>query len=430
MPRSSTRWDPSALAGVGLAATCLVLIAIFGTAALESVRILVGRALAASHREGASPDDPASQREAIRAVVTTGAIAAMLVGAAMTVLGQALAEPIAALAPGDDAGREAIAYLRVALLGVPAMLVFVALQQYRYALGDSRTPMIAAALAHVSNIALDYAFIYVFHWGVAGAAGASCIAHVLAVAVMVPSARTNAAIGLRAGSWAIARRMWRLGIPIGLEATFEYAAIVAMVVVIGYAGETHLASHHAAFQVTQFAFLPAVAVGQATATFTTQAAVAGRDDLVMLMVGRAAQIVAVFMLACAVALATLADVISLAFSTDADVRRGVIDVLRIAALFQLFDGLSLMLKWVLRSVGDTWFAAVTGALLAWSMLPSFAWILRRGPWAGRRGSVAGIPGRDRARHGDPRLAVRERRLEACRPEAVAMTPAMRRDAPR
>ena len=45
-------------------------------------------------------------------------------------------------------------------------------------LGDSRTPLIAIALATGINIGLDLLFVLVFHWGIFGAAIATVIAQV------------------------------------------------------------------------------------------------------------------------------------------------------------------------------------------------------------------------------------------------------------
>ncbi|KAJ8573566.1 hypothetical protein K7X08_010077 [Anisodus acutangulus] len=66
-------------------------------------------------------------------------------------------------------------YLTLRALGAPAVLLSLAMQGVFRGFKDTRTPLVAIVAGDLTNIILDPIFIFVFHWGVSGAA----IAHVL-----------------------------------------------------------------------------------------------------------------------------------------------------------------------------------------------------------------------------------------------------------
>lgn len=53
------------------------------------------------------------------------------------------------------------------------------------AIGDSKTPLIATAIAAASNIVLDLLFVCVFGWGIAGAAEATLIAQFISRRILL-----------------------------------------------------------------------------------------------------------------------------------------------------------------------------------------------------------------------------------------------------
>ena len=57
--------------------------------------------------------------------------------------------------------------------GTLALMGYNAFASILRAMGNSRTPLIAMVIASVLNVGLDLLFVLVFHWGIAGAAGAT-----------------------------------------------------------------------------------------------------------------------------------------------------------------------------------------------------------------------------------------------------------------
>lgn len=67
-------------------------------------------------------------------------------------------------------------YLRILWAGIPITLLYNFASALLRALGDSKTPLIAMVVAALVNIGLDLLFVMGFHWGIAGAAGATLFA--------------------------------------------------------------------------------------------------------------------------------------------------------------------------------------------------------------------------------------------------------------
>lgn len=110
---------------------------------------------------------------------------AILGGIVLTIFGQLLTRPVAALLGAEGEMLEyAVLYTRVLLLALTPFLLQNVFQSF---LVTAERPQLGLALtvgAGVTNMVLDFLFISVFQWGVAGAALATCIGQ--AVGGLVP----------------------------------------------------------------------------------------------------------------------------------------------------------------------------------------------------------------------------------------------------
>lgn len=102
---------------------------------------------------------------------------AVLVGAVLVVAGLALASPLVGLLGAEGAVRaNALVYLRISLLGVPAMLLVFAGSGYLRGLQDTRTPMAIALVSAAGNLALEVVLVFGLDYGI----GASALSTVVA----------------------------------------------------------------------------------------------------------------------------------------------------------------------------------------------------------------------------------------------------------
>ena len=184
-------------------------------------------------------------------------------------LGMFFAAPtiIGLFGTAPDVAAAATTYLEViAATSVAMFLSFVCGAVLRGA-GDSRTPLKAAILANVINIAVAYALIF-GHFGlpalgVAGSAfGAASGRAIGAAFMLLTMARGGKAISLR-GRWgwrprvATARQLLTLGVPAALEQVLSAGAFMVLVGVVALIGTEALAAQQITFTALSLAFLPA-----------------------------------------------------------------------------------------------------------------------------------------------------------------------------
>jgi Na+-driven multidrug efflux pump len=85
--------------------------------------------------------------------------------------GRCIRRPICGLFDASPAALEqAVIYLRVSALGIPAMLVALAVTGVLRGLQDTRTPLVASVSGFSANILLNLFFVYGLHLGIAGSA--------------------------------------------------------------------------------------------------------------------------------------------------------------------------------------------------------------------------------------------------------------------
>ncbi|MBV8387888.1 MAG: MATE family efflux transporter [Acidimicrobiia bacterium] len=134
------------------------------------VAFLTGR----QDRQGAA----SSAAQALWVGIALGVV--MAVGVAV------LARPLASALGGTGAIRsQAVTYLRISAIGMPAVLIAVVAQGHLRGLSDTKTPFLVVLVANVLNVALELLFVYAFHWGIAGSAWGTVVAQLLAAAWFV-----------------------------------------------------------------------------------------------------------------------------------------------------------------------------------------------------------------------------------------------------
>lgn len=367
----------SELAGVGLGGVTAFVLLCFSFGLLQGAKVLVSQAI------GARRPDRANAY--LGAAVTT----ALSIGLVTVLLGQAVALLIGRLASTEAAGHAAGTYLKIRILGAPFALLYVALREVRYAQGDPQSPMRATVAAQATNIALAVTFIFVLHWGVAGAAFATVLAHGVEAGTLSLAQRSRG-FGLGVVRREHIAELFRMGLPTGLQFALEVGAFATLSLMISLFSEVEMASHHIAIQVIHFSFLPAMAVAEAASVLTGQAVGAGVYDAVKRVAHLAMGITAVYAGAWSLLLALAAPLVVSSFTTDPGVISVAVTLLHVAAVFQIFDASNIVARCSLRGAGDVRYAAVIGVFTSWLCTPTLAWVLGRHYKLGAFGGWVGL----------------------------------------
>src|SRR5574337_1276701 len=169
------------LAGVGLAGVVGFALVCFGIGLLRGAKTLVSQAIGAG------------RRERVPELLGSSLGLALVLGVVALVAGQLVAPLLRALAASPREGAFAAQYLAIRSLGAPLVLVFAALRESRYGVGDSRSPMRASLAGNAVNIALDATLILGLGWGVRGAAVSTICGNLTELGLLACASRSSLA---------------------------------------------------------------------------------------------------------------------------------------------------------------------------------------------------------------------------------------------
>ena len=159
------------------------------------------------------------------------------------------------------------------------------------------------------------------------------------------------------------RRVYQLGMPVGLQLLAEMGIFSLVALLSGALGPEVASAHQVALGLASFTFMGAVGVSGATAVRVGHAIGAGssprRAGLLGIALGAAIMTVG------AVAFTAVPHALVSAFTKDERVIAIGVDLLRIAALFQLFDGVQAVAAGALRGAGDVRFPFVANVVAHW-----------------------------------------------------------------
>ncbi|CAN5664203.1 MATE family efflux transporter [soil metagenome] len=348
------RLGPEALAGIAIGAVVLFSLSMSVGGVLFAVAPLTAQAVGRSQRDEAG--------RTLRHGVLLALLLAVPVMVALWTLGPAL--PL--LGQDPDIAAAATDYLRAVVWGVPGYMLFVALRGTLEGRGHTR-PIMAVAFAGVGlNVLANSAFVF-GRWGfpdlgLTGAGVATAIVHsAMALALYAFIARSYREERIFARERVRPAVLWelvRLGVPIALTVGFEIGLFAATALLMGLFGQASLAGHQIALQAASFTFM--IPLGLGIATTARVGSAAGRGDALGV---RAAGLVGIgFAMCVMIATAILywtvpRAVVGLFLDLGDPVNAGVIAAaiafLRIAAVFQLVDGLQVTAIGALRGLKDT-----------------------------------------------------------------------------
>jgi putative MATE family efflux protein len=222
------------------------------------------------------------------------AIGLVLAGSVVTgALGWIFApEILTLLATPGDAYAEALAYLRVIFLGLPASMLLVLMFMGLRGIGDSLTPLWFMGLSVVLDAGLNPVFILGLgpapELGIAGSAAATLIANVVACAVLVfyiyrrelPLRLVGEELRYILPERELIGTIVGKGLPIGAQMLVISGAGLAMVGLVNRNGVDTTAAYGIAQQLWTYIQMPAMAIGAAVSAMAAQNIGAGRWDRV------------------------------------------------------------------------------------------------------------------------------------------------------
>ena len=176
---------------------------------------------------------------------------------------------------------EAVIYMQIYLLSVPAMVFYNMCSGAMRAMGDSQTAFRILVICGLINVAVDGFFLIVIPMGVAGVAIATTISQGMSAILCVfcltrPGRQLRLEVKKIGIDWLIIKKVLRIGLPTGIQTVIITFSNVMVQYYINDFGETAVAAFSTYYKVENFIYLPIVAFGQAMTTFSGQNTGAGQ----------------------------------------------------------------------------------------------------------------------------------------------------------
>ena len=313
----------------------------------------------------------AKDKGGLRKYLFNGALLCVVLSVVFTIFTTLMAGPLLQLIhTPEELYADAVLYIRIIFLGIPATVLYNYASSVLRAMGDSQHPFYFLLAASVLNIGLDYLLIVPMGMGVDGAAIATVLSQLLSGGLcafwfFTRTAKQEELTFRGQGSLLSAghcKRLAYIGFPMGFEYSVSAIGAVIMQDAINLLGSTAVAAQTAGEKIRQMFTLPMESVGMAMATYVGQNHGAHRTDriqqgikdgcMIQLTYCVAAWVVIFFLKPYAVGL-VLGD-------ADPAVTAGAIQYLAIMSMLFCFHGLLMIFRNTLQGLGYSVQAIISG----------------------------------------------------------------------
>jgi MATE family multidrug resistance protein len=275
-----------------------------------------------------------------------------------------------------ETAQMSLDYLMALSWGAPAACVFFVLRSAHEGMGMSRPVMVVGLLALLANFLLVYALMYgrfgMPAMGVTGAGYGTATVFWLMAAGMAALMRWHpryGGLGLFHGRTESppegAGETFRVGLPIGIAFLLEAGVFCVVGLIMARFSAAAVAAHQVAITFAAFTFMMPVGLALATTARVGQAAGA-RDFGAVRLRGRVGIGLGLAVMIPPALLMTLAPhwVVGL-YTDDPEVSQIAVTLLRLAGLWQLWDGLQVSAAGALRGLKDTRVTMLICVLAYW-----------------------------------------------------------------
>ncbi len=280
----------------------------------------------------------------------------------------------------------AIPYFNIMVFSMLPLMLFLAFKQFAEGLSDTKTAMYISIGANLLNVFLNYLFIY-GNWGfkemgLNGAGWASFIARIVMAVSMgwyvYKAARFKefkSGFSFINYQWKKVGEIFKVGLPVGLQFTFEVSAFAIAAVMIGWISAEDLAAHQIAISLASLTYMFASGLSAAASVRVgnyyglknfSDLRKAGNTALIMVLA---------FMGTMALLFVVLNNFLPTLFNKNESVLIIASNLLLIAALFQLSDGSQVVGQGLLRGMADVKIPTVFAFFAYWIIGLPVGWLL-------------------------------------------------------
>lgn len=278
--------------------------------------------------------------------------------------------------PDPQVARAAGQYLSVRLFELPATLLVAAFTAFLLGVGNSLLPMFLNWLAVLLNIGANWLLVFgklgFPKLGLVGAAWGTVFAMWVqaigfAIFVWIGYRKRYRLNSWHWPSWQDLARISKVGLPLGLTDSVEVGAFTTFFAIISRLGSEALAASQIVNQIAALAFMPGFALGAATGSLVGRYLGAGLEEEAEQIGWRGAGLGVGIMTVAGLLFILFPRPLAMLFTQEEAVIASCIGLLRLIAVYQLFDAVNIVLRGALNGAGDTRFTMTVTLSLAWGL---------------------------------------------------------------
>lgn len=262
----------------------------------------------------------------------------------------------------------AIPYFRIIGISIIPFIIGMGLIQFVEALSHTKLPMIVNVLANITNVILNYAFIYGVwgfpQWGLLGAGWATLVARTAVPLVIVICLFTLPKLKFYTQSFfkiklqgVYFEKLLKIGLPIAFQTTFEVVAFVMAAIMVGWVGTFQLAAHQVALSISIVSYLISMGLSQGTTIHVANQLGAGKKNRVARAGNSSIFMVIVFMFFASLLILSTRHFLPTLFVSENDLYGA--EMVELAAylllfvsIYQFSDGIQVVSLGALRGLED------------------------------------------------------------------------------
>jgi putative MATE family efflux protein len=209
------------------------------------------------------------KHEEAESIVINALILFVVMGVLLTVLGLIFLEDILIMFGATPTVLPySMSYMRIILIGSIFLAIGTGMNNFIRAEGNPKTAMLTMFIGAITNIILDYIFIFIFNWGIKGAAIATVLSYmVTSIWVLHYFFSGKSILKIRGKSLSLKRtivtQIIHLGFPtFVIQVTGSIQQLILNRSLARYGGDLALAAIGIIMSITTFLVMPAMGIGQ------------------------------------------------------------------------------------------------------------------------------------------------------------------------
>jgi multidrug resistance protein, MATE family len=269
----------------------------------------------------------------------------------------------------DEVVKLAIPYYRILVISILPFMIFFTFKQFAEGIGSTIYAMAITLIANIINICFNYLFIFgkfgFPELGLTGAGIGTLIARVIMPILFIYLfVRKDLFRKYLINAYhsfidkQTIKRLFEVGWPISIQIVLEVLAFALGAIMIGWLGPVNLAAHQIAIGLASVTFMIATGISSGTTIRVSHQFNLGDYDSMKKASYASVHLVLAFMSTSAILFYIFRNQLPYIYTQDLEVIEVASKLLVMAAIFQVFDGLQVVMLGALRGLTDVKYAMV------------------------------------------------------------------------